>query len=262
MKDVNYLKENGVNVDASLELFGDIETYNITLVDFLGAIEKKVSDLERFKIQNDMPNYAILVHSLKSDAKYFGFTTLAELAFEHEMKSKANNMYYVYDHFAELITEVNRVVKLVGEYLGKQAKTFDIEASNEGTEKSEAILVVDDSNIVRIFIEKIFKNEYKVITASDGKEALDLVNNASEENIVAMLLDLNMPNCNGIEVLEHFKTNGLFNKIPVSIITGEDSSEVIEEAAGYPVVEVLTKPFNERDIKRVVEKTIQYNKII
>lgn len=261
MKDVEYLKSNGVNVDASLELFGDIETYNLTLVDFLGAIEQKVSDLEKFKIANDMPNYAILVHSLKSDAKYFGFTTLAELAYEHEMKSKANNMYYVYDHFTELIAEVNKVVKLVGEYLGKQTKTFDIKEEPE-VEKNEAILVVDDSNIVRIFIEKVFKNEYKVITASDGSEALNLVKNAEGKNIVAMLLDLNMPNCNGIEVLEYFRNNGLFNKIPVSIITGEDSSEVIESAATYPVAEVLTKPFNERDIKRVVEKTINYNKII
>ncbi len=75
-----------------------------------------------------------------------------------------------------------------------------------------------------------------------------------------MLLDLNMPNVNGIEVLEYFKNNSLFNKIPVSIITGEDSNDEIEKALAYPVIEVLTKPFNERDIKRVVEKTINSNK--
>lgn len=258
MKDRKLLESNGVNVAASLELFGDIETYNITLIDFLDAIEKKVSDLEKFKMQNDMPNYAILVHSLKSDAKYFGFTTLAELSYEHEMKSKANNLYYVYDHFLELITEVNRIVKIVGEYLGKQTKTFGVISEKDNNDQKDAILVVDDSNIVRIFAEKVFKNQYKVLTASDGNEAISLI--SGDNNIIAMMLDLNMPNCGGIEVLEYFKKNSLFNKIPVGVITGEDSNEVIEEALKYPIVEVLTKPFNERDIKRVVEKAINYNK--
>ena len=99
MKDENFLRSKGVDIDKSLELFGDMETYNLTLNDFLGAISEKIENLEKYKEANDMPNYAILVHSLKSDAKYFGFTKLAEIAYEHEMKSKANNMYYVFDHF-------------------------------------------------------------------------------------------------------------------------------------------------------------------
>lgn len=258
MKDENFLRSKGVDIDKSLELFGDIETYNLTLNDFLGAISEKVENLEKYKEANDMPNYAILVHSLKSDAKYFGFTTLAELAYEHEMKSKANNMYYVFDHFNELIEEVNRVVSIVGEYLGKSVNTFNVEGTSN-TASGDSILVVDDSNIVRVFIDKVFAGVYNVISANDGKEALDYINN-DNGSIKAMLLDLNMPNVNGIEVLEYFKNNSLFNKIPVSIITGEDSNDEIEKALAYPVIEVLTKPFNERDIKRVVEKTINSNK--
>ena len=73
-----------------------------------------------------------------------------------------------------------------------------------------------------------------------------------------MLLDLNMPNVNGFEVLEYFKTNGLFTKIPVSIITGDDSRETVTRAFTYPIADVLAKPFNERDVKRVVEKTLEY----
>lgn len=65
-----------------------------------------------------MANYAILVHSLKSDAKYFGFERLAELAYNHELRSKANDMYYVADNYKELMEEANRIVKLVKSYLG------------------------------------------------------------------------------------------------------------------------------------------------
>ena len=60
MKDVNILITNGVEVYSSLELFGDMETYNATLQDFLEAVDKKMADIKRFKEMADMANYAIL----------------------------------------------------------------------------------------------------------------------------------------------------------------------------------------------------------
>ena len=49
MKDENFLRSKGVDIDKSLELFGDMETYNLTLNDFLGAISEKIENLEKFK---------------------------------------------------------------------------------------------------------------------------------------------------------------------------------------------------------------------
>ena len=85
MKDVNLLVNNGVNVNKALELFGDMATYDDTLVTFLNDAENKLKQIDDYKEKADMANYAILVHSLKSDAKYFGFDKLAELAYDHEM---------------------------------------------------------------------------------------------------------------------------------------------------------------------------------
>ena len=99
MKDVNILTSNGVNVEQSLELFGDMETYNETLEEFLNGVDEKLSNIEKYKEASDMTNYAILVHSLKSDSKYLGFTKLAELSYNHEMASKANNIDYVYINY-------------------------------------------------------------------------------------------------------------------------------------------------------------------
>ena len=76
MKDASLLIRNGINIEGSLELFGDMEMYNETLNDFLNCIDKKIADIKRYKESSDMPNYAILVHSLKSDSKYLGFTNL------------------------------------------------------------------------------------------------------------------------------------------------------------------------------------------
>ena len=98
MKDVNLLTSNGVDVEKSLELFGDMEVYDETLEEFLSGVNQKISDIRRYKEASDMANYAILVHSLKSDARYLGFTNLAELSYNHEMASKSNNINYVYDY--------------------------------------------------------------------------------------------------------------------------------------------------------------------
>lgn len=255
MKDVNVLKNNGIDVDKSLELFGDMETYDETLEEFLNGVLEKLDNIEKYKEASDMSNYAILVHSLKSDSKYLGFTKLAELSYNHEMASKENNIEFVYANYESLIEEANRIIKVTSSYLGKEASIKEIEIPVIAGD-IDTILVVDDSSLIRTFIQRIFNGTYNVLIANDGREAINIIN--TNNNIVGMLLDLNMPNVNGFEVLNYFKENSLFAKIPVSIITGEDSKENIEKAFTYPIADVLAKPFNERDVKRVVEKTIEY----
>ena len=253
MKDVSFLVENGIDVKGSLELFGDMDMYNETASDFLNSVSKKLADIKKYKEASDMPNYAILVHSLKSDSRYLGFTKLAELAYNHEMKSKANDITYVYNNYDELMREAHRIVNVVKEYMGMEVETQE---EKPVIVKDKTILVVDDSNIIRNFIKKIFNDTYEVIVANDGKEALDAIALNQSSNIVGMLLDLNMPNVNGFEVLEYFDKHNLFSKIPVSIVTGDDYRETVDRVFAYPVVDILIKPFNERDIKRIVEKTI------
>ena len=259
MKDVNLLISNGVDINSSLELFGDMETYNETLEDFLASAEEKLQQIQTYKETSDMPNYAILVHSLKSDSKYLGFTKLAELSYQHEMESKANNFNYVYDNYNELMTEANRIVNLVKQYLGKEYEKVTNEPAKQPIKiKDKAILVVDDSTLVRNLIQKVFNDEFEVILASDGKEALDFIETNNTDNVLGVLLDLNMPNVDGFEVLEYFKNNNLFTKIPVAIVTGDDSKETVNKAFAYPIVDVLNKPFNERNIKRIVTNIFNF----
>ena len=66
-----------------------------------------------------MANYAILAHATKSDAKYLGCDVLAEIAYNHEMESKNDNIRYINEHFYDLLSEVKRVVNIGKKYLGK-----------------------------------------------------------------------------------------------------------------------------------------------
>lgn len=259
MKDVNILIENGANVKKALELFGDMETYDQTLEVFLSEVPDKVKKIKNYKTIGDMANYAILVHSLKSDARYFGFEKLAELAYDHELKSKANDMYYVTEHFEELMTETNRVINLVKKYMGVGSISEE-EYKKPVVTNDKTILVVDDSNIISNFIAKILGDSFVVIVANDGKEALDLLEDEEKrKNIKAMLLDLNMPNVDGFQVLEYLKQNDLFKVVPTSIITGVDDKESIDKAFKYQIIDILLKPFNERDVKKILEKTLNSN---
>ncbi len=249
MFNTQILTDNGVNLEKSLELFGDIATYNDNLDEFIDGIEKSLADLKKYKENADMANYAIIVHSIKSDAKYFGFEKLAELAYNHEMQSKDNNMYYVYDNYDELMTEINRIVNLVKEYMGWDYEKEEKDANKDGNKKS--ILVVDDSNVISNFVTKIFNNAYEVVTAKDGQEAIDKLSNMMPM-VSGILLDLNMPNVDGYEVLKFMKTNDIFRLVNVAIITGTDSKEVLDKTKDYPIKAILEKPFNEANVKRVV----------
>ena len=115
--DENYLLENGVNYKKGIELLGDLETYNNMLYDWFKESQNKFEQLKLFKLRHDMPNYAIAVHALKSDSKYFGFDKLAELSYNHEMKSKENNQDYVLNNFHELELEFFRISNVVETYL-------------------------------------------------------------------------------------------------------------------------------------------------
>lgn len=266
MKDINYLKANGVDIDKSLELFGNIETYNETIGEFLHGITDKLNKLNNYKTAGDMSQYSIYAHSLKSDAKYFGFTTLADISYEHELKSKANDYYYVTNNFQKLTDEVEKTKLIVEQYMSDEpvqvVATTEAPVPKAEVYDKQTILVVDDSNIVRNFVKRIFSEKYGVGTAEDGQEAIDLLEaNKDNDNIICILLDLNMPKVNGFKVLDYMKENNLFTKCPTSIISGDSSKETIDRAFTYGIVDMLGKPFNADDVKRVVEKNIYYKEM-
>lgn len=116
---IEFLRENGIDVDSGIEILGDIEMYDETLDDFVLEMEERIPNIEKYKEESDMENYAILVHALKGDSKYLGFTKLADLAYNHQIKSQEGNVDYVNEHYDELMNEVNRVMSVINKYKNK-----------------------------------------------------------------------------------------------------------------------------------------------
>ena len=121
----------------------------------------------------------------------------------------------------------------------------------------KAIIVADDSMIIRNIIEKAIKDEYIVLKASNGKEAIKYITDKKYE-IIGMLLDLNMPESDGFMVLNYFKNNNLFKRYPIVIISGDDTKETIEKAFTYDIVDMLNKPFSSDKIKNMINKMMHF----
>ena len=113
---IDYLRQNQINIDKSIEILGDLDIYNEMLNCFIEDINKKMTDLKNYIAKNDMKNYAIVVHSLKSDCDYLGFIKLAHLSYQHELKSKENDLNFIVSHYNELLNEVNNIINIINKY--------------------------------------------------------------------------------------------------------------------------------------------------
>ena len=105
------------------------------------------------------------------------------------------------------------------------------------------ILVVDDEEINRDILQDIFEDQYEIITASNGQEAIDKIVSDTED-ISIVLLDIMMPIKTGFDVLDELYSIKLLEKIPVIVITGDDSSASVKRCFEYGVVDVINKPFD------------------
>lgn len=114
-----YLEQNGINVDDSILLLGDLDTYNETVTGFVEEIPAKVSRLKNAFNNDDLNGYAIEAHSIKSDSKYLGFINLAETSFQHEIHAKEGDVNFIRENYEKYLEEIERITKILKNYLAK-----------------------------------------------------------------------------------------------------------------------------------------------
>jgi putative two-component system response regulator len=120
-------------------------------------------------------------------------------------------------------------------------------------ENKPVVLVVDDIETNVIILEEILSNDYDVITAYNGMEALDKLKNA-EILPKIILLDVVMPHMDGRELFDKIKKEKAFQRIPIIFITAENDSESELLAAG--AVDFINKPFLPEIVKLRVKNQI------
>ncbi len=114
---------------------------------------------------------------------------------------------------------------------------------------NEKILIVDDVDINREMLMAIFDEQFTMLEAADGQQAIDILKEHSDE-ICLIFLDLLMPVKSGMEVLAYMNRHGLINVIPVIVITAENTAESGVQVYEHGAADIIYKPFSKRIVTR------------
>lgn len=116
------------------------------------------------------------------------------------------------------------------------------------------VLAVDDSDLMHRMYGVMLRG-VELLHARDGVQALDLI--AANADIDLVLLDINMPNMNGFELLQAIKADDELKHLPVLMVTAEARKEDIVQAAQSGAAGYIVKPFTKATLEEKVGKIMQ-----
>lgn len=120
---------------------------------------------------------------------------------------------------------------------------------------NEKILVADDSTTIVEMIKAALEQEnFQVITAHDGQEALD---KAHQESPNLILLDVEMPKINGYLVCKRLKGDSRTKDIPIIMLTVKDKESDRQWGLGMGADEYLSKPFEPTELVEIIKERLK-----
>jgi signal transduction histidine kinase/DNA-binding response OmpR family regulator len=141
---------------------------------------------------------------------------------------------------------------------GAEQRLMDKSENTEktGQENSRTtILVVEDNFDSRHFLERSLNDDYEILTASNGKEALDIM---KDHDVNLVISDVMMPVMNGLELCNRIKTDVNYSHIPVILLTAKSTEDNIMAGLRDGADEYITKPYNLNILKLRIKKILEW----
>lgn len=215
----------------------------------------KYEELQNYYDIEDIENYRIVVHALKSTSLSIGAADISEKAKSLELAAKENDWEYIHEHHSELM-----------EHYGKLLEQLDNVISNKNnsalgvdeTEKREMILVVDDDSMNLKMAENMLKDEFAVSFAASGREAFAFLEEVIPDLI---LLDLHMPEMDGFEVINRLKQDERYADIPVIFLTADNDRDTEVQGFKKGAVDFIAKPFISTIALWRIKRTLELDKL-
>ena len=140
-------------------------------------------------------------------------------------------------------------------------KDFANEEGEDGTalealKVKQQILIVDDSEMNREILTEMLQDDFRILEAENGEEALKMLKQY-DTGISLMLLDIVMPVMNGFEVLAAMAREHWMDDIPVIMISSEGSEEYIRRAYEMGIADYIRRPFDAKTVYQRVFNTIK-----
>jgi len=176
-----------------------------------------------------------------SDAKIFVLTSEKDLELREALYKKGILDYLVKDkYFDYSVSSIHKTMQ-------------NIEGNNQ-----ISILSVDDSRFMRDQIHKILQTRnYNVITAENAKEFFSLL---SENRINVIILDMELPDRHGLDILRELKSRSEYEDLPVIILSGSSNQEIVRECLKIGSFDFIRKPFNIEEFVLKVDMAVLLNK--
>ncbi len=230
---------------------GDPAFYLTLLHHYNDQLTDEFADLVKPPEGMDRSEAAKKAHALKGVAGAVGHTRLADMAAEMDRAFKAG------EAISETLSGELRAVMqdarqrldalpaLPGVTAQRNADTAGQDANRRSAGEGEAskpvVLIVDDQPANRMVLSKLLKDDYAIVTAESGAEALQIA--AGERPPSLMLLDIEMPDMDGYEVCRRVKASVKTSGIAVIFVTGRDSAQDEEMGFSLGAVDYISKPF-------------------
>jgi CheY-like chemotaxis protein len=115
------------------------------------------------------------------------------------------------------------------------------------------ILLVDDSETILLYEKLMLGSNYQFVTAKNGRKGLEM---AEKELPDLILLDIMMPEMDGLECLKALHEKDSTKKIPVIMVTTKTDQHRVESAYRFGCSDFVTKPVDKTDLVRKVEKLL------
>ena len=149
---------------------------------------------------------------------------------------------------------------IAGNPAGKAMRMEQVPAATAGNADTEGsvmgkILIVDDAKINRMILAQILKDKYDLLEAEDGLEAVEVFR-AYEDQIDLVLLDAVMPVSSGFDFLSEANRFGWLKKVPVIMISTDNSESAVRRAYEGGASAFIERPFDGKTVLRKVEEVI------
>jgi DNA-binding response OmpR family regulator len=123
-----------------------------------------------------------------------------------------------------------------------------------GGDFKKCILVVDDTAIILTRISSALRDEYKVVTVNSGVRALKYL---GQEKPDLILLDIQMPQKDGIETLREIRAMKDREDIPVIMLTGVEDKSAVLESAKLGICDYILKPFGSEELLKRIHRVFE-----
>jgi two-component system chemotaxis response regulator CheY len=126
----------------------------------------------------------------------------------------------------------------------------------EGAVPMKSILIVEDSATTRALIKAVIDEmgDFTIVEAASGFEALKLL---PVQQFDLVVTDINMPDINGLELINFVKTNPRYTHIPLIIVSTERSEEDKKRGIALGAMAYITKPFKAHELQEVIKQAIK-----